>query len=90
MLPHDFPPCQTVYGYFRQWKQTKLWQRINDLLRRQVRVAAGRDPEPSAAILDSHTVKTTEQGGTRGYDAAKKINGRKRHILVDTLGLLLC
>lgn len=89
MLPHDFPPWQTVYGYFRKWKQTKLWQTINDLLRQEVRVAAGRDPEPSAAILDSQSVKTTEQGGTRGYDAAKKINGRKRHILVDTLGLLL-
>jgi putative transposase len=89
MLPHDFPPWQTVYGYFRQWKRDGTWKRIHDTLRDEVRRQAGRDPQPSAAMLDSQTVKTTERGGVRGYDSAKKINGRKRHILVDTMGLLL-
>jgi len=89
MLPHDYPPWQTVYHYFRQWRQDGTWKRIHDTLRRQVRRQAGRNEEPSAAILDSQSVKTTERGGTRGYDAAKKVNGRKRHLLVDTLGLLL-
>jgi putative transposase len=89
LLPHDLPPWQTVYGYFRAWRRDGTWQRLHDLLRTAVRVAAGRQPQPSAAILDSQSVKTTARGGVRGYDAGKKVNGRKRHLLVDTLGLLL-
>lgn len=88
-LPHDFAPWQTVYGYFRRWRQQGLWQRIHDCLVKRVRVAAGRLPTPSAAILDSQSVKSADQAGPRGYDAGKKIKGRKRHVLVDTLGLIL-
>ena len=89
MLPHDFPLWYTVYHYFRRWREDGTFANINDVLRREVRVEAGRDPEPSAAIMDSQSVKTTEKGGVHGYDAAKKVNGRKRHILVDTMGLLI-
>jgi putative transposase len=89
MLPRDLPPWETVYGYFRRWQRDGTWEQLNAAPRREVRVAAGRQPEPSAGSLDSQSVKTTERGGTRGYDAGKKVNGRKRHILVDTLGLLL-
>lgn len=89
MLPHDLPPWKTVYHYFRLWRKDGTWERINSALREEVRVAAGREPEPSAAVLDSQSVKTTETPGVRGYDAGKKVNGRKRHLLVDTLGLLL-
>jgi putative transposase len=88
-LPHDFPPSDTVYGYFRRWKRDGTWPKLNEVLRHQVRQRAGREEEPSAGVLDSQTVKTTEMGGPRGYDAGKQVNGRKRHVLVDTLGLLV-
>ena len=72
MLPHDFPPWQTVYHYFRQWRRDGTWQRIHDALRRQVRVASGRQEEPEAAILDSQSVKTTEKGGLEAMTPARR------------------
>jgi len=89
LLPRDFGPWKTVYHYFRLWSRRGCWQLIHDVLRGEVRVQAGKRRAPTAAILDSQTVRSADQAGERGYDAAKKTKGIKRHILVDTLGLLL-
>ena len=88
-LPKDFPPWRTVYHYFRLWKRNGLWAAIHRHLREHVRLVAGRKRRASAGIIDSQSVKSTECSDERGYDAGKKVNGRKRHILVDTMGLIL-
>ena len=90
MLPHDLLPKSTVYDYFAQWRDDGTWTQLVQALRERTRVEAGREPTPSAACIESQAVKTTEMGGPeRGYDGGKNMNGRKRHLLVDTLGLLL-
>jgi putative transposase len=89
MLPKDLAKRSTAFDYFSAWKKDGTWQRLLDALRRQVRTEAGREPEPRKAAIDSQTVKGSEAGGPRGYDGGKKINGRKRHLIVDTMGLLL-
>jgi transposase len=88
MQPKDFPPFTTVQHYFYPWRDSGLWRQINHVLLMLAREAVGREASPSAGVIDSQSVKTTEAGGPRGYDAGKKIKGRKRHILTDTTGLL--
>jgi putative transposase len=89
MMPKDLPPWSTCYDYFRKWRDDGTWARVNDALRTQVRHRHERPKSPSMGIIDSQSVKTTEQGGPKGKDAFKRVDGRKRHIVVDTLGMIL-
>ncbi len=90
LLPHDLPPWKTVYHYYRVWRMDGTWEHIHRIIREKLRAQLGRDPQPSAAVIDSQSVKTTGVGGAeRGFDGGKKISGRKRHLLVDTQGFVL-
>ena len=90
LLPHDFPPWKTVHHYFRIWRIDGIWERLNTALCQRLRVRLGRNPHPNAGMVDSQSAKTTGVGGeARGYDGGKKVRGRKRHLLVDTEGLVL-
>jgi len=88
-MPHDLPNWMTCYMYYRRFCREGVWERINAILRQEIREKEGRHPDPSEVIIDSQSAKTTEQGGPRGYDAGKKVRGRKRHMVVDTLGLMV-
>jgi putative transposase len=90
LLPHEFPPWKTVYHYFRAWRLNGTWERMHQAVRVRVRVCLEKNPQPSAGVVDSQSVKTTGVGGEqRGYDGAKKVKDRKRHLLVDAQGLVL-
>jgi putative transposase len=89
MLPKDFPPWSTVHTWYRRWRKDGTWDRLHEALRQQVRRQAGRHPSPRSSAVDSQSVKTAGQGGPKGYDGGKKVQGRKRHIWVDSMGLLL-
>lgn len=89
MLPRDLMPWDAAHRWFTKWRKDGIWDHVHDALRRQVREAAGRDPGPSAAVLDVQTIKSSDGGEARGYDAGKRMTGRKRHVVVDTMGLLL-
>ena len=89
MLPHQMPPWQTVYSHFRKWKTLGTWVMIHQALHEQIRCDIGKAPSPTVAIIDSQSVKTTELANSRGFDAHKKVKGRKRHIVTDTIGIPL-
>ena len=88
-LPHDLPNRSTVYSYFRKWTEDGTWEAVTDALRALVRLDAGKDADPSVGIIDSQSVKVAAIPGERGFDAGKLVNGRKRSVIVDTLGLVL-
>lgn len=88
-LPSDYPPWQTVYYYYRKWRDLEVWDSIHEHLYVETRLKAGRQSSPSLGLIDSQSVQISIQGGQRGYDAGKKIKGRKRHLVVDTIGLLM-